>query len=130
MHSNRRLCLTAAITFGLLNATVMRADDDRDSAHRIKHVWVITLENEGYATTFGSTSKAPYLSQTLPTKGVLLSQYYGTGHASLDNYVAMVSGQAATVETRNDCLVYADFIQTGTTADGQAMVAAACIRRT
>jgi hypothetical protein len=33
----------------------------------------------------------------------------------------MISGQAATVETRNDCLTYADFIKTGTTADGQAI---------
>jgi phospholipase C len=111
----------AALTIVTLTATVARADDDRSSVHRIKHVWVITLENEGYDTTFGPNSKAPYLSKTLPTKGVLLSQYYGTGHASLDNYVAMVSGQAATVETRNDCLVYADFVQTGTTPDGQVI---------
>ncbi|MGA9911143.1 MAG: phosphoesterase, partial [Paraburkholderia sp.] len=32
---------------------------------QIKHVFVITLENENYATTFGANSKAPYLSQTL-----------------------------------------------------------------
>ena len=53
--------------------------------------------------------------------GVLLSQYYGTGHASLDNYIAMISGQAATPETRNDCQTYADFVLTGSTPDGQAI---------
>ena len=32
---------------------------------QINHVFVITLENKNYATTFGANSKAPYLSQTL-----------------------------------------------------------------
>jgi hypothetical protein len=84
-------------------------------------VFVIVLENEGFDTTFGPGSQAPYLSQTLTSQGVLLSQYYGTGHASLDNYVAMISGQAATPETRNDCQTYADFVLTGITPDGQAI---------
>jgi hypothetical protein len=84
-------------------------------------VFVIVLENEGYDVTFGPNSMAPYLSRTLTSKGVLLSQYYGTGHASLDNYISMISGQAATPETRNDCFVYADFALTGVTPDGQAI---------
>jgi hypothetical protein len=86
-----------------------------------KHVFVIVLENEGFDVTFGPNSKAPYLARTLTSKGVLLSQYYGTGHASLDNYIAMISGQAATPQTRNDCFVYADFVLTGVTPDGQAI---------
>ena len=84
---------------------------DGDHDRRIKHVFVIVLENEGYDVTFGPNSKAPYLSQTLPTQGVLLTQYYGTGHVSLDNYIAMLSGQAATPQTRNDCTTYADYIR-------------------
>jgi hypothetical protein len=94
---------------------------DSDHDRRIKHVFVIVLENEGYDVTFGPNSKAPYLSQTLPTQGVLLTQYYGTGHVSLDNYIAMLSGQAATPQTRNDCTTYADYILTGVTPDGQAI---------
>jgi len=94
---------------------------DGDHDRRIKHVFVIVLENEGYDVTFGPNSKAPYLSQTLPTQGVLLTQYYGTGHVSLDNYIAMLSGQAATPQTRNDCTTYADYILTGVTPDGQAI---------
>src|SRR5579859_8113554 len=97
-----------------------RDRDDHDSGHRIGHVFVITLENEGYDVTFGANSKAPYLAQTLTSQGVLLTQYFGTGHASLDNYVAMISGQAATPETRNDCFIFADFKLTGITPDGQA----------
>jgi hypothetical protein len=94
---------------------------DGDHDRRIRHVFVIVLENEGYDVTFGPTSKAPYLSKTLPTQGVLLTQYYGTGHVSLDNYIAMLSGQAATPQTRNDCTTYADYILTGVTPDGQAI---------
>ncbi len=96
-------------------------DDRGGERHKIGHVFVITLENEGYDATFGPASKAPYLSQTLTAEGVLLRQYYGTGHVSLDNYIAMISGQAATNETRNDCQFYADFQLTGVTADGQAI---------
>jgi phosphatidylinositol-3-phosphatase len=87
----------------------------------IRHVFVIVLENEGFSTTFGPNSKAPYLSQTLTSQGVLLQNYYGAGHASLDNYIAMISGQAATPDTRNDCQTYKEFAMTGVTPDGQAI---------
>jgi hypothetical protein len=72
-------------------------------AGRIQHVLVIDLENEGYATTFGPGSPAPYLSRTLPSKGALLVRYFATGHNSLDNYISQVSGQAPTTDTQADC---------------------------
>jgi hypothetical protein len=90
-----------------------------DGAHAIQHVFIIVLENEGFEKTFGANSEAPYLSKELPQQGVLLTQYFGIGHASLDNYIAMISGQAATPETRSDCQIYADFVSSGTTSDGQ-----------
>jgi phosphatidylinositol-3-phosphatase len=93
-----------------------------DLAHPpIRHVFVITLENKNYSDTFGSHSDAPYLAQTLKAKGALLTQYYGTGHNSLDNYVAMVSGQASTPQTSADCKIFADFQRTGSAPDGQAV---------
>ncbi len=114
--------LLLAILFAFTTLQSAFADDgDSHGEHRIKHVFVIVLENEGYDTTFGANSKAPYLSKTLPTQGVLLTQYYGTGHFSLDNYIAMISGQAADNETRNDCQTYADFALSGMTPDGQAI---------
>lgn len=122
MKMKRTLSWLVVAVFALwpgLAQAAPRFDDD--VRHRIKHVFVLVLENEGYDTTFGPGSKAPYLSQTLTSQGVLLSQYYGTGHVSLDNYIAMLSGQAATPQTRNDCQVYADFVQTGLTTDGQAI---------
>src|ERR1700739_4678712 len=115
------LCLAALL--GTLPIRMMAApNESEDLRHRIKHVFVIVLENEGFDVTFGPNSKAPFLSKTLTAQGVLLNQYYGTGHVSLDNYIAMLSGQAATPDTRNDCQVYADFALTGTTPDGQAIV--------
>jgi hypothetical protein len=81
----------------------------------IKHVWIITLENEDFGFTFGTTGEkqAPYLAKTLPSKGALLSNYYGVGHDSLDNYTAMISGQAPNYELGQDCGLYEPFIQFG-----------------
>ena len=75
----------------------------------IGHVWIIELENKGFNQTFGPGSAAPYLANTLTSQGQLLTQYYGTGHVSLDNYVAEVSGQAPNAATQSDCVFYADF---------------------
>jgi hypothetical protein len=85
---------------------------------RVKHVFVITLENKDYDETFGTNTQAPYLQTTLTAMGAQLRQYYGTAHASLGNYIAMISGQPATADTQHDCPIYKNFVQTGTTADG------------
>lgn len=87
----------------------------------IRHVFLITLENKNFSDTFGPRSEAPYLARALRAQGALLTQYYGTGHNSLDNYIAMMGGQASTTETSNDCNIYADFHQTGTAPDAQVV---------
>src|ERR1700716_2585608 len=86
----------------------------------IKHVFTIVLENENYDATFGAASKAPYLSKTLPGQGELLTQYFGIGHASLDNYIAMVSGQGPNPITQADCQFFMDVVPGTVGADGQA----------
>ena len=89
---------------------------------RIRHVFIIILENKGYDETFGSGSAAPYLSQQLTQQGQLLRQYYATGHVSLDNYVALVSGQAPNSQTQSDCQFYTDFAGAPSLdGDGQAV---------
>ena len=40
----------------------------------IRHVWVIDLENQGYAQTFGNPSADPYLARTLPRMGALAGE--------------------------------------------------------
>jgi hypothetical protein len=75
----------------------------------IRHVFVLLLENQSYAVTFGNQSRAPYLARTLPARGALLTQYYAIGHASLGNYVALISGQAPNEATQLDCAVFSEF---------------------
>lgn len=70
----------------------------------IRHVFVIMLENNGYAATFGSPTKDPYLAKTLPSKGALLKNYYGIGHFSNDNYAAFISGQPPNTDNQLDCI--------------------------
>jgi hypothetical protein len=76
---------------------------------KIKHVWLIILENKSYDATFTGLNNNTYLWQTLPSQGVLLSNYYGTGHFSLDNYISLVSGQATQPDTQADCAEYTSF---------------------
>jgi hypothetical protein len=75
----------------------------------IRHVFVLLLENQNAAITFSQTPPAPYLAQTLTAQGALVSNYYGIGHASLDNYVALISGQAPNEKTQLDCPLFSDF---------------------
>jgi len=87
----------------------------------ITHAFVINLENENFETTWGASSPAKYLNGSLRPQGQLLTQYFGIGHASLDNYIAQVSGQAPNPKTQGDCPVYSEFAATGVGAYGQEL---------
>lgn len=110
-------------------------DPVNTSAAKVKHVFMIVLENKNYSDTFQNSTQDPYLQKTLVPMGGLLTQYYGTGHVSLDNYVSMVSGQSPTPDTDNDCLPgftgsvgnYNNVATTGTTPDGQVIASGGCI---
>jgi phosphatidylinositol-3-phosphatase len=88
-------------------------------ADRPGHVFVINLENQGFDAAWGADSDAPYLSETLRSKGVLLSKYYAIAHHSTPNYIAQISGQASNPMTRNDCGTYVPFVPAGTAQPGQ-----------
>jgi hypothetical protein len=87
----------------------------------VRHVFVINLENKGFDTTFGPSSPAPYLSRTLRGQGLLMTQYYGTAHNSLPNYLAQISGQGPNPATQGDCPLYTDFVAVTTVSPGQAV---------
>ncbi len=72
-------------------------------AGSIKHVWLIILENKSYDSTFTGLNQNSYLWQTLPQQGALLTNYYGTGHFSMDNYISLVSGQSPSYAVQDDC---------------------------
>ena len=68
----------------------------------VRHVFVIMLENENDATTFGNPSADPYLASTLPKQGALMNDYYAIGHESNDNYISIVSGQPPNPQNQAD----------------------------
>ena len=92
---NLRSRLLAATALAVLALTAMSS-----TASAAPHVFVIVLENEDADTTFGPSSPAPYLATTLRSQGAFVPNYYGIGHNSLDNYLAMVSGQSPTLAFR------------------------------
>ncbi|MEA2469601.1 MAG: hypothetical protein QOE38_600 [Thermoleophilaceae bacterium] len=99
------LCvLAASLALGTANASA--------ALPPIKHVWIVVLENKSFDTTFGPGAGSPYLANTLTSEGQLLTQYYGTGHSSLDNYVTMISGQPPDPQTQADCGTFSDFAPT------------------
>src|SRR3954471_10223012 len=88
----------------------------------IKHVFVIWLENKDQAETFAADNPpAPYLAKTLVSMGAYLPNYYGIGHESLDNYIAVVSGQGPNPQTQADAPLFTDFSPGSPGPDGQAM---------
>jgi hypothetical protein len=127
------LAIAAVIVTGALGSAAASPADTRASSARsshasartkpykqpkIHHVFVIMLENEDYASTFGEPSADPYLAQTLPAEGALLEDYYATGHESNDNYISIVSGQPPNVENQADCQYFTNFTSSEVEADG------------
>ncbi len=72
----------------------------------VKHVFVIMLSDEPYASVFGPESKAPYLAHTLERRGELLVRYYAVAHQQLANGIALISGQGPTPATAANCPSY------------------------
>jgi len=99
----------AALAAGLLAASPAAARTKPFKLPKVKHVFVIVLENQSYESTFGDPAADPYLAQALPAQGALLQNYYATGHESNDNYISLVSGQPPNVENQADCQVFSDF---------------------
>jgi phospholipase C len=90
---------------------------------KVRHVFLIVLENRSYQETFGRDTQAPFLAHTLAAQGMLLENYFGIGHASLDNYIALISGQAPNEATQGDCHNFSEFKPSvpGLDAHGQVL---------
>jgi len=101
----------------------------------VKHVFIIVLENKSFRETFETGIQDPYLQKTLVPMGATLAQYYGVGHLSLENYISVISGQAPTQDTANDCLAsgtgstgnYTDVQQIGIASNGQVVAKGGCV---
>jgi phosphatidylinositol-3-phosphatase len=85
----------------------------------IKHVFLIVLSDAPYASVFGPSSTAPYLTGTLEHKGELLVRYDAVAHEELANELAMLSGQGPTAETAANCPNYTALAPASVGAEGQ-----------
>lgn len=121
--------------FELIALSTANAQSNTPSAaSNIRHVFLIVLENKNFEDTFVTSTQDPYLRETLVHEGALLTQYYGTGHASLDNYISMLSGQAPTPDTVNDCVDpksskgnFNDVKEMGLTPEAQVIAQGGCV---
>ncbi|MHB8463482.1 MAG: alkaline phosphatase family protein [Acidimicrobiales bacterium] len=111
----RRLLAAVTLTAAAssLAATPTAAASARPPIH---HVWLLELENKGYSAALAA----------LPPLGQILTQSYAVGHASLDNYVAQVSGQAPNALTQSDCIRYTDVLP-GVVGPGGQTVGEGCV---
>jgi hypothetical protein len=85
----------------------------------VKHVFVVMLDDEPYATAFGPASPAHYLTGTLEKKGELLVRYYAVAHEQLANGIALLSGQGPTPQTAQNCPTYENIAPGTVGAEGQ-----------
>ena len=101
----RRALTYLAVAGSCLGAPVDAAfAASKKPQNTIRNILVIQLENESYGTTFGPSSPAHYLNTTLLGQGELIPNWFATGHVSLDNYIAQISGQGSTPSTNSDCI--------------------------
>ena len=87
----------------------------------IKHVFVVMLDQEPYATAFGPASPAHYLTGTLEKKGELLVRYYGVAHEALADGIGLLSGQGPTEATAANCPIYNEVAPLSSGPDGQTL---------
>ena len=129
------LALAAVVVIVSRGAPSRASSPAAPSPPPIKHVWTIMLENEDLASTAAVDLLAgsAYLTHTLASRGALVPNYFGTGHSSADNYIAMLGGQGPTENSKGDCSddsvvggAY-DHSAYGFDADGQALGAPAAI---
>jgi len=126
----RRAVLGAVLCGAALVPPAQAASTQASGLPPIGHVFTIVLENEEFARTFvAGQAEAPYLTRTLVPAGAFVPNYYGTGHSSLDNYIAMTSGQGPNPATQGDCHDPSTLGGDGSLrfdADGQAVGTVGC----
>lgn len=87
----------------------------------IRHVFVIMLSSEPYASVFGPASQAHYLTGRLEPRGALLPQYDAVAHEGLADDIALLSGQGPTAETAAGCPTYTAIAPTGSAPEQQVL---------
>src|SRR5438034_3599853 len=94
--------LAAVSVVALLSAlsfSVARPSSAANGIPAFSHVFQIVMENHEYSSIIGSSS-APYTNSLAQQYG-LATNFYGTRHPSLPNYLAMIGGD--TFGITSDC---------------------------
>ena len=78
-------CFLAMAALLLLVSCADTPVSKHDAGVRIRHVFVIVLENEPFEVTFNENSIALECAHELPAQGALLTNYYAIGHLSVDD---------------------------------------------
>jgi hypothetical protein len=92
----------------------------------IKHVWVIALSGESFASALAQSQTSPYLAKQLVPKGALLSNYTLSASGALANGVALLSGQGVNLDTEQNCPTYAE-VQPATVSAGGLAEGVGCV---
>jgi hypothetical protein len=93
--------VAASATIGVAPAAVAPAGAAA-AVPRFSHVIEVFLENESAGSTWEDAAGAPALQQ-LRKQGVYIPNFYGAGHASLDNYEAAFGAVEPTTQGKADC---------------------------
>ena len=121
LRSLRILGASVLLALALLCAGALSASARAAGLPQINHLFIIVMENENAEATYGANPPAPYLANTMRAEGAYLPNYFGIGHQSLDNYLALISGQPPNLMTQSDCLIYTNFTALTTEANGVAV---------
>jgi hypothetical protein len=100
----RTLTLLAGLALVVPLAAEAKTAPKPSRAVPVHRVFVYVMENTSFNDVLGSPD-APYLN-SLVKRYALATDYTATGHASLDNYLAMTSGQPPNPATSGDCFFY------------------------
>lgn len=87
----------------VLSASASPAPASRATLKNFQHVWVVMMENTGYASLIGNPN-APWINQAAAQHG-LATDYFGVTHPSQPNYVAVTSGSTNGVASDNDTTI-------------------------
>lgn len=101
-----RWAIWGAVIFTLAvpaNPFKLSAREDDGNHRGFDHVFIIMMENTGYATLIGNPN-APFINFAAATTG-LATNYYGVTHPSQPNYIASTSGSTNGVADDNDTTI-------------------------
>jgi hypothetical protein len=93
---------TSVAALGLMAATMATpvfAGTVPTGIPKLTHVWVIMMENHGFAQLYGN-SNAPFINQYM-TQANLANNYYAVAHPSLTNYLEATGGSNFGVQDDN-----------------------------